>query len=223
MEDLLYQKQQQYEIFKENIELLNIKCHDLKHWLQNMDGSIHKEEALEIQKALSVYDAMMDTGNKTLDVILTEKKLYCEYNNIHLTCIAQGEPLHFLTEAEIYSLFGNILDNAIEAVSGLQDEDKRAIHLLVKYMGRFLSVHEENYYAGELRKDFKTTKTDKRHHGFGLKSIRMIAERYQGSVSVHAEDGVFNINILLPIGEEKVMQKKIKGYVRAAPLNIFPK
>ena len=69
-----------------------------------------------------------------------------------------------------------------------------------------VSAHFENYYAGEL--DFDdglplTTKSDKRYHGFGMKSIKMLAEKYGGYVSVKAEDGVFNLNILLPISSKR--------------------
>ena len=197
LEDLLYQKQQQYELSRKNMELINIKCHDLKHWfkrLQSLSGSAYEKEAKEIQKALAIYDSMFQTGNKILDTILTEKKLYCEYNKINMTCIAE--------ESELCSLFGNIVDNAVTAVSHLEEEEKRTINILVRTRGNFLSIHEENYYEGELKKSgdgFETTKKDKEHHGFGLKSIKMITENHHGNMSVTAEDGVFNINILIPL------------------------
>lgn len=106
------------------MELINIKCHDLKHWfqrLQGLSGSAYEKEAKEIQKALTIYDSMFQTGNQILDTILTEKKLYCEYNKINMTCIAEGEKLDFLSESEICSLFGNIVDNAVTAVSHLEE------------------------------------------------------------------------------------------------------
>lgn len=208
LEDLLYQKQQQYELSRKNMELINIKCHDLKHWfqrLQGLSGSAYEKEAKEIQKALTIYDSMFQTGNQILDTILTEKKLYCEYNKINMTCIAEGEKLDFLSESEICSLFGNIVDNAVTAVSHLEEE-KRTINILVRTRGNFLSIHEENYFEGELKKTadgFETTKKDKEHHGFGLKSIQMITENYHGNMSVTAEDGIFNINILIPLPIEK--------------------
>lgn len=85
------------------MELINIKCHDLKHWfqrLQGLSGSAYEKEAKEIQKALTIYDSMFQTGNQILDTILTEKKLYCEYNKINMTCIAEGEKLDFYQKAK---------------------------------------------------------------------------------------------------------------------------
>ena len=210
LENLLYQKQQQYELSRKNMELINIKCHDLKHWfkrIQGLSGSAYEKEAQEMQEALTIYDSMFQTGNQVLDTILTEKKLYCEYNKINMTCIAEGEKLDFLSESEICSLFGNIVDNAVTAVSHLKDEEKRTINILVRMRGNFLSIHEENYFEGELRASadgFETTKKDKEHHGFGLKSIRMITENHHGDMSVTAENGVFNINILIPLKESVV-------------------
>lgn len=205
LSELLYQKQQQYEISRENMELINMKCHDLKHWFQGLSGSAFEKEAGEIQKALAIYDSLFQTGNEILDTILTEKKLYCEYNKIHMTCIAEGQKLDFLSQGEICSLFGNLVDNAVTAVSKITDEEKRTIHLSVRSRGRLLSIHEENYFEGELiqKEDgFETTKTDKVHHGFGLKSIRMITENHYGSMTVTAENGIFNINLLIPLPEE---------------------
>lgn len=205
LEELLYEKERQYRITRENMDLINIRCHDLKNWIsdmQNRDGRVYEEENAEMQKALTIYDSTIQTGNEILDTILTEKKLYCEYNGILLTCIAEGERLAFFSVGEICSLFGNIMDNAIEAVSQIREGEKRTINLSVTVRGNLLSIHEENYYSGECIQNenyIETTKKDKNYHGFGLKSIRMITEKYHGNMSVSAENGVFNINLLVPL------------------------
>lgn len=205
LEELLYQQQRQFEITRENMELLQMKCHDLKHWLGRMkelEGKEFQAEAEEMREVLAIYDSTMHTGNEALDTILTEKKLKCEYHKIHLTCIVDGKELDVLRVAEICSLFGNILDNAIEAVQQVEEESRRTISLVVKRVGTLLSIHEENYYTGERKTrkgEFETTKEDKERHGFGLRSIRMITERYHGDLAVTAENEVFNLNILLPL------------------------
>lgn len=203
LENLLYQKEQQFKASRENIELINIKCHDLRHWLgrlERLEGEEFAQEAEEMKRALSIYDSSFQTGNGTLDTILMEKKLYCDYNKINLTCIAEGARLEIFSTAEICSLFGNILDNAIEAVSGIQEESRRSISLTIRTRGQMISIHEENFYDGILEQKngiFETTKEDKRHHGFGIKSIQMIVDSHQGSMSILAQDGIFNLNILI--------------------------
>ena len=119
-----------------------------------------------------------------------------------MTCIAEGEKLDFLSESELCSLFGNIVDNAVTAVSHLEEEEKRTINILVRtgeiscpFMRKII-MRENEKKSGD---GFETTKKDKEHHGFGLKSIKMITENHHGNMSVTAEDGVFNINILIPL------------------------
>lgn len=66
------------------------------------------------------------TGNETLDIVLTDKLLYCEKNNVTITCIADGKSLSFMSEEDIYSLFGNALDNAVLAVEQLPEPYQRS-------------------------------------------------------------------------------------------------
>ena len=205
LEELLYLREKQYETSRENIELINIKCHDLKHWferIQTLEGEAYRQEAAQMREAIAIYDSVLHTGNETLDTILTEKKLYCEYNQIHLTCMAEGESLAFLNTAEICSLFGNLIDNAIEAVVQISDPNRREISISVRRRGNLLSIHEENYYVAEpLKKgdSFETLKEDRARHGFGIRSIRMIVENHHGDLEITSGDGVFNLNILIPV------------------------
>ena len=101
-------------------------------------------------------------------------------------------------------MFGNAVDNAISAVRKIADTDKHTIGLNVSQVKDFVTVNINNYYEGEL--DYtaggglpSTTKKDKENHGYGLKSIIYIAEKYGGKVSVKASGGVFDLNIIFPI------------------------
>ena len=203
---ILKEYREQYEASKKNIELINIKCHDLKHQIRRLGqaNNINETAISEIADAISIYDSEVETGNKALDTILTEKSLYCYKNNISLTCMADGSLLNFMNEAELYSMFGNAVDNAISAVRKIADTDKHTIGLNVSQVKDFVTVNINNYYEGEL--DYtaggglpSTTKKDKENHGYGLKSIIYIAEKYGGKVSVKASGGVFDLNIIFPI------------------------
>lgn len=103
---------------------------------------------------------------------------------------------------DIYALFGNILDNAIEAVEQLDDQEKRLISLAVHAKDHFLHVSQENYYSGELVMERglpMTTKQDKRFHGFGMQSIRMLTEKYGGDLRLRAGGGMYRLSILFPM------------------------
>ena len=72
---------------------------------------------------ISIYDSMLKTGNEALDVIFAEKSLVCRKNDIKLNCMIDGAKLSFMENTDIYALFGNLMDNAIEAIEKLKDND----------------------------------------------------------------------------------------------------
>ncbi len=203
VELMWHQASKQYEISKENIELINIKYHDLKHQIGRLRmGGGKEDNALgEIEEQLAIYDAHVKTGNDALDVILTEKSLLCAKSGISVDITADGGCIDFMTNEDIYSLFGNILDNAMAAVRDLEQE-KRTVVLYVQPVGEMLVVREVNYFGAPI--DFEdglpVTKGDRRFHGYGIKSIKYVCDRYDGDLTVTAEDGVFTINILFPRG-----------------------
>ena len=116
--------------------------------------------------------------------------------------MADGKRLDFMKGSDVYSLFGNALDNAIEAVVKLKDKSQRVIGLKVCAVGDMTSINVKNFYDGKIEFNKEgipdSTKLDKSFHGFGLKSIAMIVEKYGGSLSIVAHDDIFNLNILLP-------------------------
>ena len=200
---LLKEKEEQYTVSKSNIDLINQKCHDLKHQIRVIGQNKYLEDSVikEIENTINIYDSTVKTGNKALDIILTEKSLYCSKNKIKLCCIIDGEQLSFMSETDLYSLFGNIIDNAIEAVSKLQ-EDKKIISLSIKKNHTFLIINIHNYYVGSIQLVDKlpvTTKKDSDYHGYGMKSIKMIVEKYGGDMSLKTDKNVFNLNIIFPL------------------------
>jgi hypothetical protein len=203
---LLRESYARFESAKENIELVNLKCHDLKHQIRRIGkASFVDESALrEIEDVIAVYDASVETGNPVLDMILTEKSLFCEQNGIRLTCLADGARLNFIKDADLYALFGNAVDNAFSAVIKISEPEKRYIGLTVRKMQGFISVNINNYYTGQMRLDPKgfpvTTKADTDYHGYGLKSMRYIVEKYRGILSIDIRDNVFNLNMVFPAG-----------------------
>lgn len=205
LEHMLHLQKQQLQTSKETIDIINIKYHDLKHQLSQLEGRLSEAELKELKDAISIYDLSIKTGNDILDVILAEKSLKCWKKSIKLNCIADGQSLEFMRSSDIYSLFGNALDNAIEAAQELEDPDKRVISLSVKRAMDMVAIHIENHYKGVLsfENDLpKTTKADTRYHGFGLKSIKMIAQKYNGFLSFDGTNNIFKLNILLPISKD---------------------
>ena len=203
------QQKRQYEVTEEMIDNINRKCHDLKHQiraLRQMTDEEQKQEYFnEIENDIMLYDTALRTGNKALDVVLMDKGLFCKNHDIQWTCMADGEKLDFMKLEDIYAIFGNALDNAIAAVGKLQDREKRVISTKMITQNNIMVIQVRNYYNAEL--DFEgglplTTQNESQGHGFGMKSIRYTAEKYNGAISVRAEDDIFTLQILIPIPEK---------------------
>lgn len=195
---------EQYTLSKENIDIINLKCHDLRHQIREIGNRrVLDEDAIkEIESAIKIYDGAVKTGNEALDVILTEKSLYCQNNDITFSCIIDGKNFEFMSPGDVYSLFGNAIENAIEAVLKIDNPDKRLINLVTHRTGKLLSVRLDNCISDAVKIENGlpvTQKEDKRFHGFGTKSIKAITDKYNGDLSFAAEDGVFSINILFPL------------------------
>ncbi len=206
MQQMWNKTKEQYAISKENIELINLKCHDFRHQIRKIRKSetINPNALRELEGYINIYDSVAKTGNEALDVILTEKSLLCNKNNIIFTYIVDGDKLDFMREEDIYNLFGNIIDNAIEAVVKVE-ESKRVINLHVQMVNDILVIRQHNYYEGSVVFENglpRTTKSDRRFHGVGTKSIKYVCEQYGGNCTFTAEDGLFELNIVLFPNEE---------------------
>ncbi len=199
---LLNKAEAQYKQNKENVDLINIKCHDLKHQIRNFGNkaNISNETVKELENIINIYDSNIKTNNDALDLILTEKSLLCQKKNISLKCVADCSKLNFIAEADLYSLFGNMIDNAIEAVTKLEDVNKRSISLIVRNALSCTSIFISNYYEGKINLDYngipKTTKVNNGYHGYGLKSIKLIVEKYHGDFKIDIKNNIFIIQIL---------------------------
>ena len=199
---MLHNSREQYALEKELVEVVNMKVHDLKH---RFSQESLKNSLADMNEAVQLYDSFYTTGNDSLDVVLTSKGLLCEKYGIQFTCLVDGKKLDFLTEEEIFSLFGNILDNAIEAVKKLDEPEKRVVSLTSRIdgMGRFV-IHEENYCSGRL--EFvdgypRTTKDSEYYHGFGVKSIGFIVKKHGGECKIDASGDIFEIDCIFPLPE----------------------
>lgn len=205
--NLLWQQQKdQYRLTRENIDLINRKCHDLKHQvkaLRHMGDDDNKEKHLkELEQSVQIYDAIVKTGNEVLDTILTEKSLYCEAHGIKISCVVDGNSLKFMDPVDLYSILGNALDNAIEEVSDIRDQQKRLIDVAVFTREKFLVINISNPVEGDLQ--FKgglpvTTKADRGYHGFGLRSIRHNVQQYGGYMNVSVKNQSFILKMIIPL------------------------
>lgn len=212
MQRLMAKQQQEFLSQKAASEAVNQKYHDLKNCLLSLqaeeEGSqsspVREQLSAEIEAIMKPIAANLETGNEYLSVILSEKIQLCQEKGIRLTPYVDGRNLGFISGLDLCVLTGNALDNCIEASSALPEE-LREIHVNISSAHGVASFTFQNYYDGPLRIDRQgsilTNKKDSQNHGYGLKGIRQIVEKYEGAMNIDAQNGQFVLSIVLPLPE----------------------
>jgi sensor histidine kinase regulating citrate/malate metabolism len=107
---------------------------------------------------------------------------------------------------DLYVLFGNLIDNCIEAVSRLPETEVKNVQVTVRREKGFVIITTENGYTGELQWSngrIRTSKDDQQNHGFGILSIEKIIHKYGGRYSIQTENNIFVMDIVFPVSAEK--------------------
>ncbi len=207
IEQLIVTNESYRKTQNEIIDAVNIKCHDLKHQLgllSAQDGESNRKWVNEANQTIFEYESLAHTGNQTLDSLLNLKMIICQKYNINFTFMADANDIDWIDVGDVFSLFGNALDNAIECEQRMA-ENNRHMALNVKKRGGFLSIHLDNYCDEKVEFDGsipKSKKGDSLNHGFGIKSIKYIVEKYGGNMTVKHDGVMFILDILLPIPQE---------------------
>lgn len=202
IEQVAAQDRKRYQQMKENIDVINTRCHDLKHQLDDFSGKLTKDEVELLRDAMDIYDRNIRTGSEVLDVVIYLSQLTCEKEGIELTCLADGAALAFMSTSHIYSLFNNAIGNALEAVCKLSEREKRVVSVSVVQWEGNVVIEVTNFFDGvceETEGRLMTGKRDKGRHGFGTMSMRYIAAQYGGSMSIKTQRDIFNLRICIPI------------------------
>ena len=177
--------------------------HDMKNHLLVLEHQIHSPETAEmvekLQREVESYADYVHTGNDFLDVILKDKAGIAREKQIDFSATVDLQGIDFIEPLDISTIFGNGLDNAIEASEHLPDA-QRVIQVKAGRVQNFLSIMMENNCQEENdQKKKRSSKKDDYFHGFGISNMKKAAEQYGGQLTVKCEEGKFTLNILIPI------------------------
>ena len=179
--------------------------HDYRNHINNMkiqlsEGNYDKlsDYLNELADDLDTVDTVIKTGNVMSDAILNSKLNVAEKMNIKLNVKANVPDKLPMSDVELCSMLGNILDNAVEACGTLPEEERFMRVYIGKLKGQlYLSVQNS---AGKVRKSKNTyLSTKDGEHGYGLFRIDRIAKKYGGYVNRQNEEGVFATEIMIPL------------------------
>lgn len=196
--------EQNYRLLRQSAELNRHLVHDVKHHLLilreyvkegNLEGiGIYLDE---IEDEYMYVPRKVWTGNGFLDFILNQKKSRAESKGIIFDIDSEVIPVWGFTDSEISIVFGNLLDNAIEACEKVERQDK-SIQIHMKKRGNIVTVKIRNSIAvpparmnGKLVSDKRTPGI----HGYGLKSVKRVISKRDGYFDCHADKGEFWVDI----------------------------
>ena len=192
----LQQVQQQTSIFR----------HDMRHHLSLLNSYL---ELGEISKA-SEYIRQAQTD---IDKIVPVR--YCENNAVNLILSsfatkAKQQDVAFsaevnipaalpLSDTELCALLSNGLDNAIRAAAQMDEGSQRTVRINCQPHKDKLLIYISNPYRGAVTMREGLPQSAQPQHGFGAKSIKMIAEKHKGYCAFEAKDGLFTLKVVLPL------------------------
>lgn len=152
-------------------------------------------------KAFKTY-TWINTGNDVVDAVLNQKKSEASSKNINMDVKVSIPKDIGIEPLDLCTILGNALDNSIEANEKIQDEAQRYIKVIMNPYKDYLFIEISNpSIINPIDEDGKlrTTKKDKENHGFGIKSIESVVEKYNGMLSYEYVNGKFILNIMVPL------------------------
>ncbi len=182
--------------------------HDFKNHILAISQLIYEnrnKEALEYVRTYIDYtlsiNQRVDTGCKIIDIILNSKIAEASEKEIDFKCEVEMIGELDIQDIDMCALLANLLDNAIEACEKIADEN-RWIYLKIKRKNCMLLIWIENSVLerkNEKTNFFQSTKSNKLIHGFGMKSIDNVIQKYDGYKEYIIQKNKFEIYISLPI------------------------
>lgn len=150
------------------------------------------------KSAITKTKVLVDVGNDFVNSILNSKLTAAKQLGIEVIC-SYVKDISGIEAVDLCTLLGNLLDNAIEAAEQCLPENRLIEVKITSYEGKLIIQVANSIKHSVLNgnKELKSTKSDLSEHGFGVKSIRLIAKKYQGSVKYFEDDNLLNCRVIL--------------------------
>ena len=207
--EMLQKEMEEKEIIYERIRKIH---HDFKNHIICIEKLLEQEkfesaneyiEGLK-EEVVETY-TWIKTGNDVVDAILNQKKSEGIKKNIKVDIKVNIPEEIDINPLDLCTILGNALDNSIEANEKIEDKNRRNIYVKINPYKDYLFIEILNpTLVNPIDEEGKlnTTKRDSINHGFGMKSIKSVVEKYNGILSYEYNEGEFILNIMLPIGKK---------------------
>lgn len=190
------------EVRRRYSEVKKLK-HDMKHYLATAAELISDEKPLEakayieriVDEKINSTNVGVTTGSAVIDAVINNKIALCNSKGIQMKCAIDTQ-FNSTSDIDISILLSNLLDNAIRGC----DQSKPYIELIIGHHKSMTYVAVKNNIPVSVLADnpnLETDKDNKSEHGYGIRSIKDIAKKYDGSVEFTEENGKFIAEVWL--------------------------
>lgn len=165
---------------------------------QNYDGAVQYLD--ELQEPVREMADTVWTGDEAVDYLINSKAAAASSGRIPFRIQVEFPRHTNIRSADLCAIIGNFLDNALEAAGKIPDSGQRFISLTIRRINQMLVIKVENSYIDRPEQEdgqLKTTKDDRGLHGWGLKSARTAAEKYDGTIQTTCAGAVFRAVAIL--------------------------
>lgn len=189
------------DVYMENAKLyhdLNNHLNTLYQLLEEKRGEEAKDYIKEISEPILKLSKTVWTGVDVVDVVINSKLEKMRQCQIESDINVEYPVKCSITPNDMCTILSNLLDNAIEASA--ETEQKGCICLTMRRINYFLLIRVTNPCNESVKsiQDLpKTTKANKKLHGWGLRSVRDTVEKYSGTMECEAKDGIFAVKIMM--------------------------
>ena len=202
MQEREFEKEYFYELQEKVKELRKIR-HDYKNQLlaliavKKLDESSLNDEIKLLLQEMEKTENIIYTENYVLNAICKSKFAIAEDLKINVTWNLPLPSRISMPSNELGCLFGNLLDNAIEACEKLEHDRKIDLQAYIKEEKMMIRIKNTCISDSFDENNFVTEKEDKENHGFGLESIRKIVKKYHGTMKIINENHEFVVQLMM--------------------------
>ncbi len=165
---------------------------------KNRDFSEAEQYTAKLRDELKRHKNIFECSNKILSAVMSQKISLAESKGITVETKIEDMTLDFMDETDITSIFANLMDNAIESCEEVMD--KKVISVKMCRINDFLYIDLMNSFSGKIIQNngkFKSTKAG--HKGYGMLSIQMAIEKYNGYMVTEQKENIFITEIVIPL------------------------
>lgn len=201
-----------YHMLEEQYSRAERLRHDLKNHVLALAGLWEDKEWEKLGDYLKKMENSAElgvceeaTGNRVVDVLLYQKRKTAEEKQIIWESSVQIPKACGISEFDLCVLFGNILDNAVEACgrsAGREQGEKPSIHVRAGTVKKcFLLEATNSVDTAKQAKNRPAGTGNPQGHGIGLLNVSDVVHKYNGVMNVEMQNGIFAISVLIPLEE----------------------